>query len=746
VYLLKSTENSKFLIIIIPIFIKLFKKRTMKKQLLSIVAVLAVGSAFAQPSPSLNINQDAIFPNPVSVTNPGIKFLDAVDANVVWTIGYDAAAPQKNYNWWSKSTNGGSSFAGGNVYGDTNTYVVANMEGIDANTAWVSSYMKSTKNMGAIHRTTNGGASWQNMTATGMFTNTTAFTDFVSFSTSSIGIAVGDPVNNEFEIWRTTDGGLSWAMIPAASIPNPLSANEYAIVDLYYKLGSNLWFGTNQGRMYRTSDGGLTWNVSPVTASTGTLLEIAFSSPMNGICTAFNNAALELWNTTNGGATWSPITPIDPNFGANDICGVPGTNYLVSVDNANQIVSHSTDNGVTWNDWGSIGIGYVNCDFVSGSTGWVGSYDFQAYQNLWKYSGAVLSGSTAPTAAFSIPSNLCLSGPTASVQTVNTSTGTPALTYAWSSSPATAVFSSPTGTAPTITFASAGTYTIMLVATNGAGSNTVTQVINVQSCIAPVASFTVPTSGCTQFSFAAVNTSTGSPAPGYFWSIAPAAGVTMAPSANAVSPSFKMSGPGVYTITLVATNASGTASATQTINVTACPPNISFTVPSCIVPTFSTQNGTANPPGVVGTISYTWSISPNTGVLVTPNYFVANLTNVSLSNTVGVTYTVTLRARNTSGTSTLTQIMSDCTGLNESSLFSNLLVYPNPVRESFNLTMPNMNGTYNVVITDLLGSVIYSGSSDKDKVNVSMANNPKGVYFLTVEYKGEKATRKIILE
>jgi hypothetical protein len=188
----------------------------MKKQLLSIFSALMVGSVMAQvPSTSLT-NQDATFPNPFSVTNPGIKFLDAVDANVVWAIGYDAAAPARNYNWYARSINGGTSFNSGNVFADTSTYQIANMEGIDANTAWVSSFMKATQGSGAIHRTTNGGATWVNMTAAGMFTNSTAFTNIVSFFTPSIGITQGDPVNGEFEIWRTTDGGNTWSMVPGA--------------------------------------------------------------------------------------------------------------------------------------------------------------------------------------------------------------------------------------------------------------------------------------------------------------------------------------------------------------------------------------------------------------------------------------------------------------------------------------------------------------------------------------------------
>ncbi|MDI1354356.1 MAG: T9SS type A sorting domain-containing protein [bacterium] len=729
----------------------------MKRQLLSIIAALTVGTAMAQvPSTSWATNQNAVFAASSSVaTNPGVKFMDAVDANVVWVIGTDWGAPSRNYNWYSRTINGGTSFAGGNVFSDTNTYNIANMEGIDANTAWVCSYMKATSNQGAIHRTTNGGASWNNMTATGMYTSTTAFANWVTFLTPSVGIANGDPVNGEYELWRTTDGGLSWAQVPGTNIPNP-NSGEFAIVNLYAKVGtSNVWFGTNGNRMFRTTDAGVTWSVSTVGIPSNTITEIAFSSPLNGVCYTGNGTALELWNSSNGGATWTQITPLPANLGLWDVTGIPGTGNLASygAGTGNTIISYSSDNGLTWTDWGSTGIPYITGDFVNGSTAWAGSLSFSTFTNIWKYTGATITGTVAPTAAFSLPANLCLTGPTATVVPANTSTGSPVPTYSWSSTPAGAVFSNPTAATPTITFSSGNTYTITLVATNAGGSNSSSQVITVAACVAPIATFTLPASGCANYSFTAVNTSTGAPTPAYFWSVAPATGVTVSPSSIATSPVIKVTSVGVYTITLVASNASGTAAATQTINVAPCPPTATFSIPAnirfCDVKTFSTTNSTSNPAGMSGSITYTWSVTPNTGVSVFPNYFQQNL-SVTISNSTIPQYTVTLRAKNASGTSTVAQTISvnDCNdvGVNELSLNNLLGVYPNPVKDQLNLSLPNTGQEYGIKITNVLGSVIYQEASSKENITISIGNNPRGIYFLTVESKTEKVTRKIVLE
>ena len=158
----------------------------MKKQLLSILAGVTVLSATAQiPSPSWTINQSGNYTPSVVAT----IILDAVDANTVWAVGQNAIDGGNN-RFVTKTSNGGTSWTANNLP-DTNLYINANIEGIDGSTAWVSSFMKATQSQGAIHRTTNGGATWTNMTAPGMFTNTAAFTDIVSFFTPLIFDSAG---------------------------------------------------------------------------------------------------------------------------------------------------------------------------------------------------------------------------------------------------------------------------------------------------------------------------------------------------------------------------------------------------------------------------------------------------------------------------------------------------------------------------------------------------------------------------
>ncbi|MGZ4117805.1 MAG: VPS10 domain-containing protein, partial [Bacteroidia bacterium] len=576
----------------------------MKKSLFTICGALAVSAIMAQtPSPSWTITQNSNFP----MVSAGTRFIDAVNPNVVWAVGYDGTAPSRNYSYFTRTTNGGTSFSSGIIFqgtntavGDTNSWVLANMEGIDANTAWVSAYKKSSQNMGGIFRTTNGGTNWINMTAPGMFTNTASFADVITFVTPSVGVAIGDPngTGNEFEIWRTIDGGNSWTKIPGANIPNPSSTNEFGLVNVYCKQGtSNIWFGTNAGRIYRSTDGGLTWSVATVAASTTGINDIAFTDPNNGVAYAFTSGStFEMYNTTDGGATWTQIVTPSPNVGMNDLNAVPGTNYFVSAGagTGNNIISYSQDNGVTWTDWGSISIQYLNIDFADGANGWAGSFSDPANAavgGIYKYSDIALTSTIAPTAAFTLPSYLCSTGGAATVTPTDMSTGTAPLSYSWSA--AGALVASSTSSAPIISFTANGTYTVTLNLTNTYGSNSSSQVINVLTCSPPTAAFSVPTNSvCQKVAINFTNTSTGAPTPTFSWTTSPAANVTISPSPSASNAAITFSTPGTYSVTLWASNAGGTAQVTQTIVISNCAPVAGFTIPAtgCVNTAISATN------------------------------------------------------------------------------------------------------------------------------------------------------------
>lgn len=366
----------------------------MKKSLLTIFSAVLSLSAFAQPSPSWSTLQNTNFPH----TSAGLILMDVVDANVVWGLGnYGTNGRQSNL--FTMTSNAGSTWVCDSILPDTNVYQISNIEGIDAMTCWMSAWTKATGNKGVVYNTTNGGVSWQNVTPANSFTNNASFANFVCFVNPTVGIVQGDPVGGEYEIWKTINGGTSWSKIAGANIPNPVGG-EYGLTDSYFALGNTIWFGTNNGKVYKSMDAGDTWTVSTAMAGVTEVSRIAFVDANNGLCSGTSGTTANLWRTTNGGATWTNLG-VPTGVGFNDIAPITGTSWFASVSNPNTNMSYSMDNGTTWIDWGSIGIGYLQIGFANNNVGWAGTFSDNltaGFGGVYMYSGIPLGIANAPQA------------------------------------------------------------------------------------------------------------------------------------------------------------------------------------------------------------------------------------------------------------------------------------------------------------------------------------------------------------
>jgi photosystem II stability/assembly factor-like uncharacterized protein len=667
--------------------------------------------------------------------------MDAVDPMVVWAIGYDGTAPSRTSNMFTRTTNAGTNWTSGVVWPDTNTWIPSAIEGIDANTAFVACYAKATQANGAVFKTTNGGVTWQNMNTGSMFTNPASFVNLTAFTSPSLGIVMGDPIGGEFEIYRTADGGGSWTQVPGTAIPNPLSG-EYGLTNIYTKVANNIWFGTNKNRIYHSTDDGATWSVSPQFTSTiGAVLgvqDVAFRDVNNGLALVYfgpsGAGTPTLWRTNNGGATWTNVGTISPNYGYNDMCAIPGTTVYASVGagTGNTIMSYSTDDGTTWTDWGSIGIQYLTVDFVDYKNGWAGAFSdpsVASVDGMWKYVDSAFAGPTAPVAQFQMPPVVCFS---AAVTVTNTSTGNPVNTYSWSaSSPAVNFFPGTTSTSPTLGITAPGTYTITLVATNSVGVNSTQQVINVISCAAPTAVFTMTNSTCTGTAAPTSNSSSGSPTPAYMWSASPSTSVNFNPTSATAQPTINFGVAGTYTITLTATNINGTTTATQVVTVNPVP-IITVVSSNSVLCSGNTATLTAS-----GASTYSWT-SPAA---------VAGNTNftVAVSPTVNTNYNVTgYTAAGCKNNKIFNQPVSPCTGIESiTAVTEDVRIYPNP--NSGNCTIKaGSDITLNVVneLGQMVKTIVLSSENNHE---ATLENLPGGIYFVYGSNHAVVVKQKIVV-
>lgn len=423
-----------------------------------------------------------------STASRGISHISIVDQNIVWAQGYDGATPTNNVQEFTKTTDGGNTWTASTINIGNAALGISMIHALDANTAWLAAFPNAGGQTGGIWKTTNGGTTW-NRQNSATYNNAASFTNVVHFWDANVGFCQGDPINGDFELYTTTDGGTTWVAVPGANIPNPLNANEFGYTRQIEVVGDDVWFSTSLGRLYHSADKGLNWTVSqtPVSDFGGAIdanstANFSFSSASTGLIVD-NNAVV--YKSTNGGTSWNTVTT-NGTVLTNGLCFVEGTNTVFSTGTGS---SYSQDGGVNWTTIDTEQHLYV--EFLNVSIGWSGWFNnatTPAQDGMWKWNNL----SSALNADFQgTPSNVCTN---TTVQFNDLTTGATPTSWNWTfqgGSPATS-----TAQNPTVTYASAGYYTVSLTVDDGNGPTskidsahvTVVGPINAPSSINGVAS------------------------------------------------------------------------------------------------------------------------------------------------------------------------------------------------------------------------------------------------------------------
>ncbi len=598
----------------------------MKKQLFMLALSVLGLSAFCQSTiwQPYNSNID---------TSTYVRYISAVDTNTVWGIGFPGGAnPAPNH---FTRTIDGANFHSGTFLPDTNTYAPSSICAVDANTAFIPVYVKtaSASMNGKLLKTTNGGATWTNIAATGT-TNTTGmflginnFPDWVYFWDANNGITLGDPNGstttgngNRFEIWRTHNGGTNWTRVVDANVPVPLT-NEYGLTNSFTTWKGHVWFGTGGtgsvvGRVYASADSGKTWTVSTPTGLLGGAQGLAFRDSLNGMVWGSTSAAsyiFQLMKTSDGGNTWTRLN-LGTNVGINSICAIPKTKGYMSVgldsasDQGTGVVGNGIITSVTYNDGASWTILESHAGAAAGTytvlpfymesvqmldslNGWAGNLSNVTLpygtdgMNKFRLGHNPGCPITISTTSSSSPFNVCHDS-----SAVLTASGLN--TYTWSTSATTASI--------TVTPSVTTSYSVAGTTTAGC-ANYETFNITVISPTVTAASKII----CAQYStsLTAVGATT------YTWS--PAASLNMNTGTTVIaSPTVTTT----YTITGTELGCNATATATVTVKPT---PNLMATSSTG---TASICSGTTATLTASGANSYTWSpVGGNTSTItVTP--------------------------------------------------------------------------------------------------------------------------------
>ena len=322
----------------------------------------------------------------------GIRYLDAVNDSIAWATGYDGSGGSVYETLFTKTVNGGDLWEADIIFGDVG-YSLGNICGLNETTAWAAVFYTGAQDENCgIYKTTDGGWSWTQQTQ-----EPSSFANNVWFFDENDGVALGDQADGYWDIWTTDDGGATWERVPEVNFSgHAIGPNEYGWTGCMDAIGDNtIIFGSHapEGYAYISHDRGYTW-FGNFTGCPGTGLnpgvnDLAFKDPMNGLAAHDNGATYDLFETSDGGVNWQPITYTGICY-ASGLSYVPGTaNTYISTGAASGVsgASYSLDGGHTWTDYAEVtDIQLLECDFVEGGIGWAGSFNEDQYtKGMYKY-------------------------------------------------------------------------------------------------------------------------------------------------------------------------------------------------------------------------------------------------------------------------------------------------------------------------------------------------------------------------
>lgn len=321
---------------------------------------------------------------------------------------------------------------------------------------------------GGFQRSTNAGASWQGAT-TGLSGTAPWVTVWKQDPQVATRLYAGR--QNMFVSNNLAAGWSSLTALPASG-----SIIEFAIAPS----NNQVIYVLKSGGIYKTTNAGTTWttvtNGVPVGSGAPQGICVDPTDPNNAwVVLSGYTAGNKVYVTTNGGSSWTNISANLPNIPANCIVYQPGTNDMVYVGmDVGVYYRNNTSTSWTLYNAGLPNVPISDLEITAVNNGLLHAATYG--RGVWSVDLVATLG--APTSAFAYPSNYkcSLTSITFSDQSQNNPTS-----WSWSVTPSAGIaISSSTVQNPTITFPSAGSYTVSMVASNGNGTGLVTsQVITV---------------------------------------------------------------------------------------------------------------------------------------------------------------------------------------------------------------------------------------------------------------------------
>lgn len=304
----------------------------------------------------------------------GIDQIIIVNPMVAWAKAYDGTSTSNNIREFTRTTDGGITWTPGEIsFTNSSSYGIANIFPMNDTVCYACMFPITDSYGGYIVKTEDGGNTWT-IQSSATFATDQGWADIVHFFNENDGVAMGDPNSHGFVIYTTSNGGNTWTLVPYSNIPANLSG-ETGMTNLYDAVGNTLWFTTSKGRIYKTTDKGATWTVAN-TGFSGTCTP-TFKDANIGIVT-LNASPYTLKKTTDGGSTWSNLTPTGSFLNAPHLAYVKGTQSMwidVSATQGSTGSAYSNDDCASFKNIDMGAAQYTAVAFLDSLTGWAGGFN-----------------------------------------------------------------------------------------------------------------------------------------------------------------------------------------------------------------------------------------------------------------------------------------------------------------------------------------------------------------------------------
>ncbi len=270
---------------------------------------------------------------------PG-RILD--NGKTIWFAGENrTSVVEETYVW--RSVDGGQTFTHNE---NPLPSFVAQMDAFNADVAIIALID------GTIHRTTDGGVTWEQVYAYETSPGTAGFFDGLRVLGDQVAVAIGDgEADGYMHFVRTEDQGETWSEV--------LTCNYLGAAYSYYtwggatsSVGQSMWVSATPttyvgSYVFRTHDGGLTWDSFSIPSDVIPSYPrgIAFANVNEGIIADRRGNAVA---SNDGGATWYKSNRPDTSADSwiNSAAAIPGTNIIMGLDD---IGVYATSNlGDSW--------------------------------------------------------------------------------------------------------------------------------------------------------------------------------------------------------------------------------------------------------------------------------------------------------------------------------------------------------------------------------------------------------------